>query len=75
MLTFPDVFVQFQDDQEIKTTGGGSLFVLYEEDYAEEEEEDDEVTIDQAIDSSSYWGPDAIDEGSIDGLAGAGGRL
>ena len=31
------VFVQFQDDQPIKTTGEGSMFVLYEEEYAEEE--------------------------------------
>ena len=30
------VFVQFHNNQQIKTTGGGSLFVLYEEDYAED---------------------------------------
>jgi hypothetical protein len=60
------VFVQFQDNQTIQLTGEGDLFVLYEDD-----EDDDEVTIEQAINDSSYWnGPD-----SIDGLSGAGGRL
>ena len=55
------VFVQFQDDQQIKTTGGGSLFVLYEEEYAEDEEE------------AYSTGPDA--DNIFDGLAGSGGRL
>ena len=54
------VFVQFQDDQLIKTTGEGSMFVLYEEEYAEDEEE------------AYSTGPDYDD---YDGLAGAGGRL
>ena len=56
------VFVQFQDDQPIKTTGGGSLFVLYE-DYND-------------YDDQQSWipAPD-VNEGSVDGLAGAGGRL
>jgi len=70
------VFVQFQHDQPIKTIGEGSMFVLYEDDDVHySSASDDEVTIDQAIDNSSYWGPDAIDEGSVDGLAAAGGRL
>ena len=56
------VFVQFQDDQQIKTTGEGSMFVLYEEE--EEEEEDDYST-----------GPDEEYYGNVDGLAGLGGRL
>ena len=55
------VFVQFQDDQQIKTTGGGSLFVLYEEEYDEDEED------------AYSTGPDA--DNIFDGLAGAGGRL
>ena len=55
------VFVQFQDDQQIKTTGGGSLFVLYEEEYDEDEED------------AYSTGPDS--EIIFDGLAGAGGRL
>ena len=57
------VFVQFQDDQPIKTTGEGSMFVLYEEEYAEDEEE------------AYSTGPDYDDYDDYDGLAGAGGRL
>ena len=56
------VFVQFQDDQQIKTTGGGSLFVLYEE--YDDDDEDDYST-----------GPDDDNYGNVDGLAGLGGRL
>jgi len=55
------VFVQFQDDQQIKTTGGGSLFVLYEEEYGEDEED------------AYSTGPDS--EIIFDGLAGMSGRL
>ena len=55
------VFVQFQDDQQIKTTGGGSLFVLYEEEYGEDEED------------AYSTGPDS--EIIFDGLAGRDGRL
>ena len=55
------VFVQFQDDQQIKTTGGGSLFVLYEEEYGEDEED------------AYSTGPDS--DIMFDGLAGMGGRL
>ena len=57
------IFVQFQDDQPIKTIGEGSMFVLYEEE-DEEYEEDDYST-----------GPDDDNYGNVDGLAGAGGRL
>ena len=64
------VFVQIENNQPIITSGSGTLFVFYEE------QDDDEVTIDQAINNSSYWGPDAIDEGTIDSsLARYGGRL
>ena len=57
------VFVQFQDDQPIKTTGEGSMFVLYEK----EEEEEEGFHI---FPNSMRIEPDLID-----GLAGAGGRL
>ena len=60
------VFVQFQDDQSIKTTGEGSMFVLYEE---EEEEEEEEVF--HIFPNSMRIEPDT----NRDGLAGSGGRL
>ena len=58
------VFVQFQSDQEIKLTGEGSMFVLYEE---IDDDDDDENMFDNNIVPDNY--------GTIDGLAGAGGRL
>ncbi len=58
------VFVQFHDNQQIKTTGEGSLFVLYE---------DDGVHYSSASDDDDGYSPDNY--GTIDGLAGAGGRL
>ena len=63
------VFVQFQDDQQIKTTGGGSLFVLYEEDYAEDEEEDYSTGNEEIEDN--YGSSDSPDHWSY----GLGGRL
>tara|TARA_B100000902_G_scaffold332680_1_gene330753 strand:+ start:1434 stop:1871 length:438 start_codon:yes stop_codon:yes gene_type:complete len=63
------VFVQFQDDQPIMRRGEGSMFVLYEIGYGEEQEDD--LEYDYSIGGD---GPD-INEGSVDGLAGAGGRL
>ena len=62
------VFVQFQDDQSIKTTGEGSMFVLYEE-YDDDDDDDDDEEYDEEDDYST--GPDA----DADGLAGLGGRL
>ena len=62
------VFVQFQDDQPIKTTGEGSMFVLYEE-YNDDDDEDED---------SAYEGEDEYNNNSPDaedGLAGLGGRL
>ncbi len=62
------VFVQFQDDQPIKTTGEGSMFVLYEE-YNDDDDEDED---------SEYEGEDEYNNNSPDaedGLAGLGGRL
>jgi len=55
------VFVQFQDDQPIKTMGEGSMFVLYEE-----EDDDNDVSLLAAQGPDNNW---------VDGLAGAGGRL
>tara|TARA_B100001093_G_C26848533_1_gene1023984 strand:- start:1420 stop:1842 length:423 start_codon:yes stop_codon:yes gene_type:complete len=63
------VFVQFQDDQPIMRHGEGSMFVLYEIIYGEDQEDDLEYNY-------SIGGVDTdINEGSLDGLAGAGGRL
>ena len=57
------VFVQFQDDQPIKTTGEGSMFLLYEK----EEEEEEGLHI---FPNSMRIEPDLND-----GLAGEGGLL
>ena len=64
------VFVQFQDDQPIMRTGEGSLFVIYEDDGAEDEDENDYEDQHHLL----YMAPD-YNEGTIDGLAGASGRL
>ena len=71
------VFVQFQDDQLIKTTGEGSLFVIYEE------EEDEDERFDNSFQQCLYGtteynnnhSPDGHYGGTVDGLAGLGGRL
>ena len=55
------VFIPLEDDQPIITSGSGTLFVFYEE----KDEVDNPVVIDT---------PDLY-EGSVDGLAGLGGRL
>ena len=55
------VFIQLEDDQPIITSGSGTLFVFYEE----RDEEDNQAVIDN---------PDLY-EGSVDSLAGYGGRL
>ena len=57
------IFVQYQDNQPIKTMGEGELFVLYE-DNSDDEYEDEE--------DAYSTGPD---EDNYDGLAGAGGRI
>ena len=54
------VFVQFQDNQPIKTMGEGTMFVLYEEDYGEEED-------------CFHIYPTSPEH--LDAFAGAGGRL
>ena len=64
------VFVQFHDNQPIKTTGEGSLFVIYEYDgvhYSSASDDEDDHHL-------LYRAPDH-NECSIDGLAGLGGRL
>ena len=66
------VFVQFQDDQPIKTTGEGSMFVLYEEYDDDDEDEDDYTT---GPDDDNMFTNEYNNIHSVDGLAGAGGRL
>jgi len=58
------VFVKFHPEQQIKNEGEGDLFIIYE---------DDGVHYESASDDDDCR-PD-IDEGSVDGLAGLGGRL
>ena len=63
------VFIQFQQDQEIKKKGEGDLFIIYEYDevhYSSAEDENDYDDEHHLL----YMAPDYID-----GLAGAGGRL
>ena len=57
------IYVQFQDDQPIKTTGEGHMFVLCEEEYAEDEEDDYST------------GPDEDNYDIIDELTNSDGRL
>ena len=66
------VFVQFQQDQEIKRKGEGDLFIIYEDDgvhYSGAEDDD----VEDNYGTSDC--PDGLYYGSLDGLAGAGGRL
>lgn len=57
------IFVQYQDNQPIKTMGEGELFVLYEDNLDDEYEDEEDAY---------STGPD---EDNYDGLAGVGGRL
>jgi len=57
------IFVQYQDNQPIKTMGEGELFVLYEDNLDDEYEDEEDAY---------STGPD---EDNYDGLAGAGGRI
>ena len=66
------VFVQFQQDQEIKRKGEGDLFIIYEDDgvhYSGAEDDD----VEDNYGTSDC--PDGLYYGYLDGLAGAGGRL
>ncbi len=65
------VFVQFQDDQPIMRRGEGSMFVLYEIGYGEDQEDENDYEDEHHL---LYRAPD-YNEGTVDGLAGAGGRL
>lgn len=74
------VFVQFQDDQPITRTGEGSLFVIYQDDgvhYSGAEDEEGYYNPPTEIENNygSSDCPDGPYYGSLDGLAGAGGRL
>ena len=60
------VFVQIENNQPIITSGPGTLFVFYEELDDNDDDHDDQ--------QSWIPAPD-INEGSVDGLVGAGGRL
>ena len=62
------VFVQLEDDQPIITSGSGTLFVFYEE----QEDDDDNMFTNEY---NRIHSPDDDNYGTIDGLAGAGGRL
>ena len=57
------IFVQYQDNQTIKTMGEGELFVLYEDNLDDEYEDEEDAY---------STGPD---EDNYDGLASAGGRI
>ena len=61
------VFVQLEDDQPIITSGSGTLFVFYEE----QEDDDDNMFTNEY---NRIHSPDH-NEGTVDGLAGLGGRL
>lgn len=63
------VFVKFQDDQQIKTTGEGSLFVIYQDDGVHYSGVEDEQ------ETYSTGPDDDHNYGTVDGLAGYGGRL
>jgi hypothetical protein len=64
------VFVQIENNQPIVTSGMGTLFVFYEE------QDDDDDDYDDYDDHPQSWiGAPDHNEGTVDGLAGAGGRL
>ena len=62
------VFVQLEDGQPIITSGSGTLFVFYEEQEDDDDDDDDDYP------QSQIGAPDH-NEGSVDALAGLGGRL
>ena len=61
------VFVQIENNQPIVRTGSGTLFVFYEE----QEDDDDNMFTNEY---NRIHSPDH-NEGTVDGLAGLGGRL
>ncbi len=62
------IFVQIERNQPIVRSGSGTLFVFYEK----QEDDDDNVFRSEYINNHS---PDGHYWGSVDALAGAGGRL
>ena len=63
------VFIQIEPNQPIVTSGMGTLFVFYEE---QDDDDDDNMFTNEYNNNHS---PDGNYYGSVDGLAGAGGRL
>ena len=61
------VFVQIENNQPIITSGSGTLFVFYEQKEADDYQDSISVSYDPTPDDQPW--------GSVDGLAGAGGRL
>ena len=67
------VFVQLGDEHPVITTGQGSLFVLYEED---DDDPNESITVRYGSRPDSATNNSFIPyHGTVDGLAGAGGRL
>ena len=68
------VFIQIENNQPIVTSGPGTLFVFYEE-----QEDDDGPAGPQGptgdVHPQSWIGAPDHNEGTVDGLAGLGGRL
>ena len=69
------VFVQFHDDQPIKTTGEGSLFVIYEDDGVHYSGDEGYYNDEVENNYGSSDCPDGPYYGTTDGLASAGGRV
>ena len=66
------VFVQIETDQPIVTSGAGTLFVFYEDDGVHYSSASDEEDVN---DNQVFIGAPDYNYGTVDGLAGAGGRL
>ena len=69
------VFVQFQQDQEIKRKGEGDLFIIYEDDGVHYSGAEGYYNDEVENNYGSSDCPDGPYYGTTDGLAGAGGRL
>ena len=69
------VFVQFQQDQEIKRKGEGDLFIIYEDDGVHYSSAEGYYNDEVENNYGSSDCPDGPYYGTTDGLAGAGGRL
>ena len=69
------VFVQFQQDQEIKSKGAGDLLIIYEDDGVHYSGAEGYYNDEVENNYGSSDCPDGPYYGTTDGLAGAGGRL